>query len=371
MELNEGCPGIPTVAERAIAFFGFLRLAEGEFEGLPFTLQPWQAFIVGSLFGWLTRDGSRRFRNAYIETAKGNGKTPLAAGIGLYGLVADDEAAPEIYCAAAGRDQANILFTDAKRMVAKSPALAGRLDVYTSSIADLERDGAFRPVSSEAGNLHGHRPHIVLIDELHAHPNSAVVDAMRAGTKGRRQALIIRITNAGFDRTSVCWQDHAYSVAILEATITNDAWFGYVCGLDAGDDWTDEAVWPKANPNLGVSISSRYLREQVAEATGMPARSSVVQRLNFCVWTSASAGAIELERWDACAEPPVIPPGATVYGGLDLSAPRPISPRSSSPMRIQRERSTSSPGSGVPRPPSRPGANATISRTSSGLGMVT
>ncbi len=307
-------------AEWAIGFFGFLRLAEGEFEGLPFVLQPWQAFIVGSLFGWLTADGSRRFRNAYIETAKGNGKTPLAAGIGLYGLVADDEAAPEIYCAAAGRDQANILFTDAKRMVARSLALAQRLEVLANAIANLDRDGTFRPVSSEAGNLHGHRPHIVLIDELHAHPNSDVVDAMRAGTKGRRQALIVRITNAGYDRTSACWQDHAYSVAILEGTIENDAWFGFVCGLDPGDDWTDEAVWPKANPNLGVSISLRYLREQVAEALGMPARQSVVQRLNFCVWTSASAGAIDLARWDACAETPAIPDGATVYGGLDLSS---------------------------------------------------
>lgn len=307
-------------AEGAIAFFGFLRLAEGDFEGLPFVLQPWQAFIVGSLFGWLTADGSRRFRNAYIETAKGNGKTPLAAGIGLYGLVADDEAAPEIYCAAAGRDQAGILFTDAKRMVARSPALATRLEVLANAIAYPERDGTFRPVSSEAGNLHGHRPHIVLIDELHAHPNSDVVDAMRAGTKGRRQALIVRITNAGFDRTSACWQDHGYSVAILEGTIVNDAWFAFVCGLDPGDAWTDEAVWPKANPNLGVSISLRYLREQVAEALGMPARQGVVQRLNFCVWTTASAGAIDLERWDACAEPVAIPDGATVYGGLDLSS---------------------------------------------------
>ncbi len=310
----------PVVAEGAIAFFGFLRLAEGDFEGLPFVLQPWQAFIVGSLFGWLTADGSRRFRNAYIETAKGNGKTPLAAGIGLYGLVADDEAAPEIYCAAAGRDQAGILFTDAKRMVARSPALAQRLEVLANAIAYPAVDGTFRPVSSEAGNLHGHRPHIVLIDELHAHPNSDVVDAMRAGTKGRRQALIVRITNAGYDRTSACWQDHAYSTAILEGTIANDSWFGFVCGLDPEDDWTDEAVWPKANPNLGVSISHRYLREQVAEALGMPARQSVVQRLNFCVWTSASAGAIDLERWDACAEPPAIPDGATVYGGLDLSS---------------------------------------------------
>ena len=307
-------------AEGAIAFFGFLRLAEGDFAGRPFVLQPWQAFIVGSLFGWLAADGSRRFRNAYVETAKGNGKTPLAAGIGLYGLVADDEAAPEVYCAAAGRDQANSLFTDAKRMVARSPALATRLEVLANAIAYPAVDGTFRPVSSEAGNLHGHRPHLVLIDELHAHPSSDVVDAMRAGTKGRRQALIVRITNAGYDRTSVCWQDHAYSVQILDGTIANDSWFAFVCGLDPGDDWTDEATWPKANPNLGVSISHRYLREQVAEALGMPARQGVVQRLNLCVWTSASAGAIDLARWDACADPPMIPDGATVYGGLDLSS---------------------------------------------------
>lgn len=200
-------------AGRAIRFFGFLRLAEGVFAGQPFTLQPWQAFIVGSLFGWYTAeaDGTsvRRFRNAYIETGKGSGKTPLAAGIGLYGMVCDDEAAAEIYSAAAVRDQAAILWTDARRMVEQSPVLRERIEVGAHALVLPTRSSSFRPVSSEARNLHGKRPHIALIDEEHAHPNGEVIEAMRAGTKGRRNALIVRITNAGFDRHSVCWADHA------------------------------------------------------------------------------------------------------------------------------------------------------------------
>jgi len=202
-------------AEHAIAFFGFLRLAEGEFDGKPFVLQPWQSFIIGSLFGWYALDVDdvwvRRYRNAYVETGKGSGKTPMAAGIGLYGLVADDESAAEIYSAAAVRDQASISWTDARRMVDRSPALRGRVEVSAHALVVPARDASFRTVSSEARNLHGKRPHIALIDEEHAHPDSSVIDAMRAGTKGRRNGLIFRITNSGYDRNSVCWHDHEYS----------------------------------------------------------------------------------------------------------------------------------------------------------------
>ena len=277
-------------AGRALHFFSFLRLAEGPFEGRPFELRPWQAFIVGSLFGWYTLDADgewvRRFRNAYVETGKGSGKTPLAAGIGLYGMVADDEGAPEIYSAAAARDQANILWTDARRMVEKSPVLRERVEVGAHGLAMPSRNASFRPVS-EAKNLHGKRPHVVLIDEEHAHPSGEVIDAMRAGTKGRRNALIVRITNSGFDRHSVCWADHEYSTNVLEGILVDDAWFAFVCGLDSCDEhrpggapvdgcpgcdqWTDERVWLKANPNLGVRACSRIpVRTSTGGEPAMP-----------------------------------------------------------------------------------------------------
>lgn len=338
----------PARAAHAIDFFGLLRLAEGDFDGRPFVLEDWQAFIVGSLFGWyaIDADGTwvRRFRNAYVETGKGSGKSPLAAGIGLYGLAADDEAAPEIYSAAAGRDQAGILWTDAKRMVEKSPALLRRITPMAHALVSPSRSGTFRAVSSEARNHHGKRVHVALIDELHAHPDADVLEAMRAGTKGRRNALIFRITNSGFDRQSVCWHDHEYSLRVLDGTLRDDAWFAYVCGLDMCDEhrpsgrpedgcrgcdqWTDEAVWPKANPNIGVSLPLRYLREMVTEAIGKPSAASTVKRLCFCIWTEGSGKWLDASAFAALG-PTGDPPRPrdfgeyrTGYGGLDLASTR-------------------------------------------------
>ena len=312
-------------AERVMEFFPrFLRLAEGAHAGQAFELQPWQQFIIGSLFGWLGADGCRRFRKAYVECAKGNGKSPLSAGVGLYGLLADGEEGAEIYSAAVTRDQANILFRDAKRMVQASPALSGRIEVNVGSLTILPTNSFFRPVSSEARSLDGPRVHMGLIDELHEHRSSLVVDKVQAGTKGRRQPLVLEITNAGYDRLSVCWQHHDYSIKVLEGTLDNDEWFAFVAGLDEGDDWTDEKVWPKANPNLGVSVTLRYLREQVREALGMPGKQSIVKRLNFCVWTESAERWLDIAAWDGCGESfePEDLRGQPCFGGLDLASTR-------------------------------------------------
>jgi phage terminase large subunit-like protein len=309
-------------ALRAIRFFpDVLRLAEGEFEGQPFMLQPWQQFGVGSLFGWQADDGTRRFRNAYFEVAKGNGKTPLAAGIGLYMLTSDGEAAAEIYSAATMKEQAKICFLDAEGMVEKSPALSRRITRTLNNLAYASRRSFMRPISSEKRGLDGKRVHCALIDELHEHPSATVVEKMRAGTKGRRQAMIVEITNAGVDRNSICWQHHQYSDRVLTGLVEDDGWFAFVCGIDEGDDWRDELVWPKANPNLGVSIGPRYLREQVREAIGMPAKQSLVLRLNFCVWVDAESPWIDGERWRACEVPVdrAALKARRCYGGLDLS----------------------------------------------------
>ena len=289
---------------RAIQFFSdILCLAEGEHAGQSFVLQPWQQFIVGSLFGWRGADGYRRFRTAYIEVGKGNGKSPMAAGIGLYLLTADGELGAEVYAAAVTREQAKITFRDAVRMVDASPPLMRRLeksgqrDVF--NLAYIATGSFFRPISSESRGLDGKRVHGALIDEVHEHRTSVVVDKIRAGTKGRRQALIVETTNSGFDRTSICYQHHEYSTRVVNQRVVDDSWFAFVCGFDDGDDWQDEKVWVKANPNLGVSITRRYLVEQVREAVGMPAKESIVRRLNFCQWVDAANPAIEGFLWRA------------------------------------------------------------------------
>jgi phage terminase large subunit-like protein len=328
-------------AERAIGFFrDVLRLNGGDFEGKPFALQPWQAFIVGSLFGWLASDGTRRFRVAYVEIGKGNGKSPLAAGIGHLMLVADDEARAEVYAAATKKDQAMILFRDAVSMREQSPALQRRLATSGNNpvwqLTDLKTGSFFKPIASDNAQS-GPRPHCGLIDELHEHTDDNVVNMMRAGTKGRRQALIFEITNSGYDRHSICWQHHEMSEKVLTGVVPNDAWFAYVCTLDqcqacresgkvnpdctACDQWTDERVWLKANPNLGVSITEKYLREQVNEALGMPAKQNVVKRLNFCVWTEQAERWLDMALWDTGKAPIdlAVLRGRRCYAGLDLA----------------------------------------------------
>jgi phage terminase large subunit-like protein len=314
------------LADRGIAFFGYLRLPEGDIgedgtvDGDPFVLQPFQQFIVGSLDGWRLSDGSRRFRTAYVESGKGSGKTPLAAGMGIKGIVADGEAAAEVYTAGVTREQASYLLQDGRAMAIASKALQSRLDIAAHNIAAPKTKSFMRAVSSEGRSLDQKRVYMALIDEIHEHPTGDVVRKMRAGVKNRRNALIFEITNSGYDRHSICWQHHEYSTKVLQGIIDNDSWFAFVCALDEGDDWRDEAVWPKANPGLGVTIPLRYLREQVAEAEGMPANEDLVKRLNFCIWTERSAGMFDMGRWDRCADEPQLRKGQRVWAGLDLAS---------------------------------------------------
>lgn len=311
----------PDRAAHAIGFIECLRHYQGRTAGELFKLSPFQLFVVGSLFGWYTGE-SRRFRVAYVEIGKGNGKTPLAAAIALYGLVADGEAGAEIYSAATSRDQASICFHDAQQFVRASTPLMQRIEIGKANLAYLATSSYFRPVSAEGKGLDGKRPHIVVVDELHEHPSGIVVEKMRAGTKGRTRALIFEITNSGYDQTTVCWEHHDYSTKVLQGVLVNDAWFAYISALDDGDDpFEDESCWAKANPNLGISVTPEYLREQVLEARNIPSKRGLVLRLNFCRWTQARENWVDLYRWDECDHPVAEEElaGRACYGGLDLA----------------------------------------------------
>lgn len=317
-------------AQRAADFFEkVLKLNGGEYEGKPFVLLPWQYFIVGSLFGWKTLDGYRRFRMAYIESGKGSGKSPLAAGIGLYCLMADNEPRAEVYAAATKKDQAMILFRDAVAMVDQSPELSKRIkksgtDPNVWNLAYLQKGAFFRPISSDNGQS-GPRPHCVLIDEIHEHKTNEVVEMMRAGTKGRTQAIIVMITNSGHDKTSVCYEYHEYGRKVAEQTLIDDAFFSFICSLDEGDDpLADESCWPKANPSLGHTFTHKYLREQVTQAKGMPTKESIVRRLNFCQWVESANPWLAADIWMGNEQDFDINEliGEECYGGLDLSGTR-------------------------------------------------
>jgi phage terminase large subunit-like protein len=333
----------PAAAARYFRFCAVvLRLNGGEFEGMPFVLDPSQQFIGGSIFGWKAEGGMRRFRVVFIEQGKGNGKSPLAASVGLYGLVADGEARAEVYAAATKRDQAMILFRDAVAMVDQSPELSQRLTRSGRNpvwnLAHLESGSFFRPISSDSAQS-GPRPHMALLDEVHEHKTGLMVEMMRAGTKGRRQALILMITNSGSDKQSVCWSYHEYAAKVAAGMLVDDSFFGYVCALDperretgldgverlipADDPFRDEACWLKANPLLGTSIPLKYLREQVNQAKGMPAKEAIVRRLNFCQWTDASNPWIGADVWMRARDvdfDETLLAGRRCYGGLDLSS---------------------------------------------------
>lgn len=316
--------------QRAADFFEkVLKLNGGEYEGKPFVLLPWQYFIVGSVFGWKTLDGYRRFRMVYIESGKGSGKSPLAAGIGLYCLMADNEPRAEVYAAATKKDQAMILFRDAVAMVDQSPELSKRIkksgtDPNVWNLAYLQKGAFFRPISSDNGQS-GPRPHCVLIDEIHEHKTNEVVEMMRAGTKGRTQAIIVMITNSGHDKTSVCYEYHEYGRKVAEQTLIDDAFFSFICSLDEGDDpLADESCWPKANPSLGHTFTHKYLREQVTQAKGMPTKESIVRRLNFCQWVESANPWLAADIWMGNEQDFDINEliGEECYGGLDLSGTR-------------------------------------------------
>lgn len=314
-------------AQRIIRFFAtVLRLPGGEFEGKPFLLADWQAFVAGSLFGWKMGE-ARRFRTAYVESGKGSGKTPFAAGIGHYLTAFDGEMRAEVYAAAAKKEQAQIVFADAVAMREQSPKLRDRLlqsgnPPLAWNLLDRKTGSFFRPISSD-NKKSGARVSGAIVDEIHEHEDPNTINMIRRGTKGRRQPLIFEITNSGFDRTSVCWDHHDYSIRVLQKVHTDDRWFAYVCALDEGDQpFVDESCWAKANPNLGVSIPIEYLRETVNEAIGMPSIQNVVLRLNFCVWTEQDTIGIPADQWRAgeVAFEEEELAGRECFVGLDLSA---------------------------------------------------
>lgn len=315
----------PAAAEHFWEFAEKLKLFDGERAGDYLTLHPAQCFITGGLYGWYGADGQRRYRTAYIEMGKGNGKTPLAAAIALYELFVLSVRNPgaEIYAAAVGRDQAKICHGDAEKFTLASTALRRRATLSVNNIANAKTLSYFRPVSSEGKGLDGKRVQCAVIDELHEHPSDIVVNKMSAGVKNRVNSLIFEITNSGFNRLSVCYAHHLYSVNVLESKFEDDAWFAYVCTLDDGDDWkADESCWIKTNPLLDVAVTSKYLREQVKLAVQMPTKENSTARLNFCVWTEQVTRWLSLASWDKCAAAvdEEALRGRECHAGIDLSS---------------------------------------------------
>lgn len=310
----------PDKAEHICRFIELLPHTKGKWAGTKIELELWQIFILTTVFGWYNRTtGFRRFRTVYIEVPRKNAKSTLTSGVCLYMLTADGEPGAEVYSAATTRDQARIVFDDAKKMATLEPGFRQRfgVKVLAHSMFELINDSRFTPLSAEGSTLDGLNIHFASVDELHAHKTRAVYDVIETGTGARAQSIIWNITTAGTDRSGICYEQRGYVVSLLNdvlrrhdglgypvkgATAEDDTYFGIIYTIDDGDDWANESCWAKANPNFDVSIYPDDIRRLANKAikTASARANFLTKRLN--VWVNAATAWMDMRRWDACGD---------------------------------------------------------------------
>lgn len=333
-----------------LRFIGMLRHSKGKWgrgKGEFIRLEPWQQFIIWVTFGW-KRDqsdrwvektvdgqiqdtrGMRRFRMLYEEVARKNGKSTKAAGLGLLLAFADGEPGAEVYSAATKRDQARIVHKEAIRMVKKNVGLRKYIKVYKDNLNLEDTASKYEPLGADSDSTDGLNIHGIVADELHAWKSREMWDVLETATGSREQPMLIAITTAGMDRRSVCYEKHEYTRKVLEgwkdASFEDDTWFGIIFTLDEGDDWKDETVWIKANPNLGVSKYLDDMRMKAKRAGSMAASLNNFLRRELNVWVQGEFKWMNMDAWRACdnnvsaLEMPKRLKGMTAYAGLDLSS---------------------------------------------------
>jgi len=310
-------------AMRCISFFSILKHSKGEFSGKRFELEPWQMFIVWVLFGWKRLDGSRRFRYAYVEVARKNGKTTFAAALSLYMMVLDGEDGAEIYTAATKRDQAKICWTEARNMVGKSPALSNKIARFQSALTMESTLSKMEPLAADSDKLDGLNPHFAVVDEYHAHKTDMLYNVLKSATGARRQPMIFTITTAGFDKTSPCFLMRRTYIDVLLGIKKQENTFVMIYSADEGDDWKDPKTWAKSNPNIGVSISAEYLEEEFKSALNRGGSEEVnFKTKNLNQWVDAPTVWIQDEKVRKCSHGTTDADlvGQTCYAGLDLAS---------------------------------------------------
>ncbi len=295
---------------------------QGEWAGKPLLLEPFQKFIVRSLFGWKRADKLRRFRTAWIEEARKNGKSSLAAAIGLLLLVADGEPGAEVYASATKRDQAKIVWGTAARMVRRSASLQRAARAYRTVITC--GDGKFEALGSDANTTDGLNPSANIVDEVHAHKTRELWDVLDTALGARRQPLTLAITTAGRRGTeTIGWEQHEYARQVLEGVLEDDALFAFIAAADEGDDYFSVDAQKKANPGYGVMVKPDYLARQAEKAQRQPSFLNEYLRLHLNIWTSQITRWLSVERWDECDGAPLdlaALAGRSCYGGLDLAS---------------------------------------------------
>lgn len=313
-------------AERSIDFFGLLRHSKGDKAGDAIELELWQCFRIGSVFGWVEKKtGLRRFFEAYNQVARKNGKSTEAAGIGIELLTIDGEQGAEIYSAATKRDQARIIFEEAKRMVRASSHIKKHIDIFQLNMNMPKTNSKFEPLSADANSLDGLNIHGGIIDELHAHKTRDVYDVLVTATGARRQPLIWIVTTAGFNTNGICYERYEYALKVLKGAVEDESYFAYIAQPDDGDDPFDIITWKKANPNLDVSVFKEDLEKKAKQAKEIPAALTNFMAKHLNIWVNAEASWLNMVKYNECEEANQDISindldGKECYCGVDLSA---------------------------------------------------
>ena len=312
-------------ADFAVMFIEQLCHTKGTWAGKPFELIDWQEQIIRDLFGILKPNGYRQFNTAYIEIAKKQGKSELAAAVALLLTCGDGEERAEVYGAAADRQQATIVFDVAADMVRMCPALNKRVKILASQkrLIYQPTNSFYQVLSAEAYSKHGFNIHGVVFDELHTQPNRKLFDVMTKGSgDARMQPLYFLITTAGDDTHSICYEVHQKAKDILEGRKIDKTFYPVIYGAEENDDWTDEKVWYKANPSLGITVGIDKVRDACESARQNPAEENAFRQLRLNQWVKQAVRWMPMEKWDLCAFPVNAESleGRVCYGGLDLSS---------------------------------------------------
>lgn len=274
---------------------------KGELAGKPLLLEKWQKDLVSKIFGWKNRlTGLRRYRTVYIEIPRKNAKSTLAAAIGLYILLADQEPGAEIYSAAADRGQAGIVFDVAKRMVINRKALTNRAEVWRNSITYEKTGSAYKAISADAKTKHGYNAHGIIFDELHTQPNRELFDVLTTSVGSRRQPLTLLLTTAGTDRTSICWEMHEYARKVIQGIIQDDTFLGIIYTAPKELDIFSVKTWKLANPGFGSIVKKEYIQGEARKVKNNPNYENTFRQLHLNQWTSSLDAWLSDEDWQAC-----------------------------------------------------------------------
>lgn len=311
-----------------ISFTNKLRHVKGKISGQPMLLMMWQIFILGNIFGWYytkgDSTGERRFSKALTIVARGNAKSTLLSVISLYTLLTSPNGSPSTYSAARTAKQASIVFNDAKKMIrSASWEIACLFEVKMYEIICPINDGEFRALASEAQSVDGLRVALAVLDELHSHVSSDMLNTLTTGTSATVDPLIFCITTAGSNLESVSVNERNLLRDINADIEQLDTYFGVEYSIDPDDDWTDELSWKKANPSLGHAVNINVLRSECSRA-----KQTATNRKDFltkycCIWVNIQDSPyIDISEMQInCAKKLSIQDyiGRECYIGLDLA----------------------------------------------------